>query len=516
MTANPSDNNRRIARNTIMLYIRMLLIMAVTLYTSRIVLNALGVMDYGIYNVVGGIVLLFTFLNGAMSQSTQRFLSYEIGQKGTAKLQEIFSTAMTIHLLIAVIILLFAETLGLWFLNTRMSFPPDRIEAANIVYQCSILAFMTSILQVPYNATIIAHERMQAYAYISIIEIVLKLGVAFAISFMSVNKLQLYALMILAVTVIINLIYRGYCKSNFHECRYRLIYNRQLMYSMSGYAAWSSLGAFAWIGKSQGCNLILNIFLGPAVNAAYGITNQINTALNSFVQNFTTAVNPQIVKSYASADYDRTYYLVHYGCKLSFFLILVISVPILMTTEHILTIWLKTVPQHTVIFTRLIIVNSLFESFSYCMGMALQASGKIKVYQIVVGITILLNLPVAFITLKMDYPPASIFVVSIIISAITLVERLLIMRSTLVCFSIRKFTSSVFLPSIIVSVCILISYFTFTELISFNHVSLIYIIPGTMLMTILIVFYVGFNKLERESILNMIKSRICIRKKSLH
>lgn len=486
----------------------MFLIMAVTLYTSRVVLNALGVVDYGIYNVVGGIVVMFSFLNGAMSQSTQRFLSYEMGKPQDAKLQEVFCTAMSIHIIIAVVILLLAETLGLWFLNTQMNFPQNRLVAANIVYQCSILAFMTSILQVPYNATIIAHERMQAYAYISIVEVILKLAIAFSLSLLPSNKLSLYAMMILIVTIIVNLTYRAYCKLNFSECRYRLIHNRKLMVSMSGYAAWSSLGAFAWIGKSQGCNLILNIFLGPAINAAYGITNQVNTALNSFVQNFTTAVNPQIVKSYASEDYNRTYSLVYYGCKVSFFLMLILSVPILLTTDKILILWLKTVPEYTIIFTRLIIVNSLLESFTYCMGMALQASGKIRNYQIVVGITILLNLPIAWILLKIGYSPYSIFIASIIISIITLGERLWIMKSTLIRFSIGEFFKRVFLPSLIVVSCIAIVYILCSTFLSTNKVGFIGVAAVSMIISVIIVFFIGFNTRERQSILNTIKSKI--------
>lgn len=505
---NPVSTNRHIVKNTLMLYIRMFLIMGVTLYTSRVVLNVLGVVDYGIYNVVGGIVVMFSFLNGAMSQSTQRFLSFEMGKTQQAKLQEVFCTAMSIHIIIAVVILLLAETLGLWFLNTQMSFPQNRLAAANIVYQCSIFAFMTSILQVPYNATIIAHERMQAYAYISIVEVILKLAIAFSLSLLSSNKLSIYALMILIVTIIVNLTYRAYCTHNFPECRYRLTKNRKLMVSMSEYAAWSSLGAFAWIGKSQGCNLILNVFLGPAVNAAYGITNQVNTALNSFVQNFTTAVNPQIVKNYASEDYNRTYSLVYYGCKVSFFLMLILSVPILLTTEKILVIWLKTVPEYTVVFTRLIIVNSLFESFTYCMGTALQASGKIRTYQIIVGITILLNLPIAWFLLKLNYTPYSIFIASIIISTVTLGERLWIMKSTLENFSVNKFISRVFIPSGIVSTCIILAYILFSSFIEISNTGFFETITLSIIVTALVVFFIGFNRNERKALLNTIKSKI--------
>jgi len=503
-----SGQNKRIAKNTLMLYIRMLLIMGVTLYTSRIVLNALGVENFGIYNVVGGIVVMFSFLNGAMSQSTQRFLSYEMGRENSSKLQETFSAAMSIHIIIAIIILMFAETIGLWFLNTQMTFPDDATLSANVVYQCSILAIMTSILQVPYNAMIISHERMQAYAYISIVEVGLKLGVAYLLTLMSGHKLIIYAVLILTVTLLVNLIYRAYCKHNFSESKYKWKYDKDLFRSMSGYAAWSTVGSFAWIGKSQGCNLILNIFLGPAVNAAYGITNQVKTALNSFVQNFTTAVNPQIVKNYAAEDYGRAYSLVYYGCKVSFFLMLILAVPILMTTDKILVMWLKTVPQYTVIFTQLIIINSLFESFSYCMSTAIQASGKIKTYQLVVGLTTLLNLPIAWILLIAGRVPYTVFFASIVISMITLVERLWIMRGTLEQFSIRQFFIKVFFPGSVVGCVIASIYFGLQQITDVASFGFFGVIATSMAVTAIVVFMLGFSKSERGSLIRMFKNRI--------
>lgn len=485
----------------------MLLIMAVTLYTSRVVLNQLGIVDYGIYNVVGGIVVMFSFLNGAMAQSTQRFLSYEMGKGNSARLQKTFSAAMSIHLLIAAIILFFSETIGLWFLNAQMKIPTDRIIAANVVYQCSILSFLTSIIQVPYNASIISHEKMQVYAYISIIEVALKLGVAFSLLIILEHRLILYAVMILAVTIIINLTYRFYCNHNFTECNYKWMYDKELFHSMSGYAVWSSVGSFAWIGKSQGCNLILNIFLGTSINAAYGITNQVNTALNSFVQNFTTAINPQIVKSYAINDHQRSYSLVYNGCKFSFFLMLILAVPTLIITEQILTMWLKIVPEYTVVFTQLIIINSLFESFAYCMSMVLQASGKIKTYQIVVGITTLLNLPFTWLLLNFGYQPYYIFIISIIISIITLFERLLIMRYTLIQFSIRSFSKHVFIPGFIVSVAVCTMCMIIVLLKSKGYLGVFETVTLSFISTTILVFFLGFNVTERQSMTNIIKSK---------
>lgn len=486
----------------------MFLIMGVTLYTSRIVLNALGVEDYGIYNVVGGIVVMFSFLNGAMSQSTQRFLSYEIGRKNINKLQETFSASMTLHIIIVGILVLLAETLGLWFLNTQMIIPVDRIIPANIVYQCSILAFAFSISQVPYNASIVAHERMQAYAYISIIEVILKLGVAFILVLLDESKLIIYSVMILCIVIAINITYKIYCKRNFPECRYRWKYDKELIHSMSGYATWSTLGAFAWVGKSQGFNLILNVFLGPVVNAAYGITNQVNTALNSFVQNFTTAINPQIVKSYAMKDFNRCYSLVYYGCKMSFFLMLILSVPVLLTAGKLLELWLKTVPEYTIVFTRLIILNSLLESITFCMSMAIQASGKIKVYQIVVGLSTLLNLPVAWILLYNGFKPEFIFIASIIITVITLFERLIIMRYVLVNFSTRTFFKTVLSQCFIISTLISLIFIMARSFIDINNCDFILVILVSMITTGMIIFFVGLSNIERKAILNIVMAKL--------
>lgn len=486
----------------------MLLIMGVTLYTSRVVLNQLGVEDYGIYNVVGGIVVMFSFFNGAMAQSTQRFLSFELGKRNEAKLQQTFSTAMIIHILIGIFIIVLAETVGLWFLNTRMTIPSDRLIASNWVYQCSIAAFVISIVRVPYNAAIIAHEEMQVYAYIGIVEVLLKLFIAFSLSWVTVDKLKIYSILILCVSLLVTMLYRLYCRHCFKECHFKYIYERSLLLSMSRYAAWSIFGSLAWIGKSQGCNIILNLFLGPTINAAYGFANQVNTALNSFVQNFTTAVNPQITKRYASGEYASMYSLVYYGSKTSFFLIFLLSVPLILVTDKILVFWLKSVPDYTVIFTQLVIINSILESFVYNMGTAIQATGRIKWYQIIVGITILLNLPIAFFLLKYGFPPYVIFIASISLSVITLLERLFIMRIVLPDFSIIQFCKNVFVPSFWVSMVVLILLLCIDKLIDISSYNFIVVIVFVLLLVGVIELALGFNKTERTSLFNMVKSRL--------
>lgn len=486
----------------------MLLIMCVTLYTSRVVLSALGVVDFGIYNVVGGIVVMFSFLNGAMAQSTQRFLSYEIGRSNLENLKNTFKTALTIHILIALGVLILSETLGLWFLNCIMNIPEEHMSSANWVYQCSIISFVISIIQVPFNAAIIARERMQIYAYMGILEVFLKLGIALLIPIISFyDRLKIYAIFILIVTLIICLIYQIYCTRHFKECVFELTFRNGLFKTMSKYAAWNTVGNLAWVGKYQGSNLILNIFFGPAINAAYGIAGQVNVAVNNFVQNFSTAINPQIIKSYSAERFHDMERLIIYGAKISFFLILIISFPILLSTERLLNIWLVEVPDYAVIFTQLVIIDSIIESFSYSLGTGIQATGKIKWYQIIVGCTKLFNLPLSYIFLKLNYAPYSIFTISIILSITMIFERLLIIKVSLPYFSIKQFIRIVLFPAFMISAMCGIIYIGCLHL-NFIHTLNIFIIPILAIITITItVLWCGFNKSERNTLYNFVRSK---------
>lgn len=316
---NNSENNKRIVRNTGMLYIRMLLTMTVSLYTSRVVLNTLGVVDFGIYNVVGGVVLMFSFLNSSMSSATQRFLSIELGKQDYLQLKKVFSMSVNIHAIIAIAIFILAETIGLWFLNARLVIPADRIVAANWVYQFSIFAFMLTIMNVPYNATIIAHERMKVYAYVSIIEVFLKLTIVVVLVFSGFDKLKLYSLLVFVVSIIVWIIYKVYCKRNFHETSYIYFWEKSLYKTLINYAGWNLFGNIAGVTFNQGINIMLNLFFGPTINAARSIAYQINSAVSGFVSNFQIAMNPQIVKSYALEDLKYMHQLIFQGAKYSFF-----------------------------------------------------------------------------------------------------------------------------------------------------------------------------------------------------
>ncbi|WP_321290633.1 oligosaccharide flippase family protein [uncultured Sunxiuqinia sp.] len=433
-----SDNNKRIAKNTLLLYFRMFLTMGISLYTSRIVLNTLGIEDFGIYNVVGGIVMMFSFLNTSMASATQRFLSFELGRNDLKELKRVFAMSLNIHATIAVVIFIVAETAGLWFLNNRMSIPLNRLLAANWVYQFSIFAFVVTIMSVPYNALIISHERMNIFAMVSIAEVTLKLIIVIVLQRLNADKLKLYAILVFFVALFIRLIYGIYCRRNLKGSKYYFFWDKQLYKRLISYAGWNLWGNAAAVTYSQGVNILLNLFFGPSINAARGIAFQVKNAVNGFVSNFQMALNPQIVKSYAEKDLLYMHQLIFQGARYSFFLLFILSLPVIIEADTILLLWLKIVPDYTVLFCRLILINALIDSISGPLMTAAQASGKIKVYQGVVGGLLLLILPMSYTFLAWGYPPQITLIISISVSIIALGARLLII-SPLVKLSIRSF-----------------------------------------------------------------------------
>ncbi|MGL5682626.1 MAG: MATE family efflux transporter [Marinifilaceae bacterium] len=498
------SNNKRIARNTLMLYFRMLLTMAVTLYTSRVVLNALGVEDYGIYNVVGGVVTMLSFLNAAMSSGTQRYLSFAMGKGDLLQLRKVFSASLSIHIIIAVIILILAETVGLWFLNTQLTIPYEKMTAANWVYQFSILTFMVSVTQVPYNAAIIANERMSAYAYVSIIEVLLKLLIVYLLVALPFNKLELYSVLMFTVSFIIAMTYRIYCLRHFAETHYRFAYDKSLWKELASYAGWNLWGNLAAVGFTQGINILLNIFFGPTVNAARAIAYQVSGAIMQFVGNFQLAVNPQITKNYANGNQDEMTKLIYRSSKFSFLLLFVLAMPILFNTEYILTLWLKNVPQYTVIFCQLVIINALIESFSGPLMIAAQATGKIKVYQSTIGGLLLLNVPISYIVLRLNYPPQATLYVMIIISLLAFVGRLIILKH-LIKLNIGEFCKQVIMrPSILLTMMYVIAQYTTMNAENITQ----FLIQSSFIgsVSLLAVFLVGLSLNERLLLLQQVNT----------
>lgn len=444
------SESTRIAKNTMFLYVRMFLIMGITLYTSRIVLRELGVSDYGIYNIVGGIVVLLGFFNSAMSSATQRYLSFDIGRGDLNQLKKTFSSTLTIHVAIAIIGLLLAETIGLWYINNMMVFPENRSYAVNVVYQFSVLTFLLNIIQVPYNALIIARERMNIYAYVSILEALLKVLIAFLLIYFGSDKLIFFSVLTFLVALIIRITYQIYCRKQFVESKYKFQYDSKYYKELISYSGWNLFGNVASIAKGQGVNIILNLFFGTVVNAAYGISNQVAGAVNLFVTNLQLAFNPQIIKKYSQGERDQTEKLIFQGSKISFFLLLILVMPILLNTNYILIIWLDEVPQHTVLFVQLALVGVLIESLSGTLITGAQATGKIKWYQIIIGTLIFLNLPISFFALKLNMEASYVFLISIVISIMSLIFRLFFLR-VILRFNVKKYFNDVLLKTIIVS-----------------------------------------------------------------
>lgn len=423
-----SSNNKRIAKNTLLLYFRMIVIMLVTLYTSRVVLNTLGVTDYGIYNVVGGVVAMFGFINSSMTSATQRYIIFALGKGDIAEQRKVFSTSMQIHVLIAVLITVLGETAGLWFLYTQMQIPAERMTAAFWVLQCSIASTVIMVISVPYNADIIAHEKMSAFAFISILEAVLRLAAVFMLTVYSYDKLILYAFLILAVQLLIRFCYGRYCNRHFPEAKYRHVWDKALFREMTGFAGWSMFGNLASVLFGQGLNMLLNVFFGPVVNAARAVAVQVQSAIQQFVGNFQMALNPQITKTYAKGELGEMHKLMFRSARFSFYLLYLLSLPVLFETDFILTVWLKTVPENTIVFLRIMLCTSLLYSLSNPLMVANQATGKVRKYQAVCGSILLMILPVSYLCLMLGCPAFAVFIVHFAFELIAQVARMLILK----------------------------------------------------------------------------------------
>ena len=428
MSNQTSENNKRIAKNTLVLYVRMIFLMCISLFTSRVVLNTLGVEDYGIYNVVGGIVAMFGFLNGSMSSATQRYITFALGKGDMERLKTIFSTTLQIHTLIAGIIVVLGETVGLWFLYNKMQIPADRMDAAFWVLQCSIVSSVVMIISVPYNSDIIAHEKMSAFAYISILEAVLKLVIVYLLVVSPYDKLIVYAFLLLGVQVLLRVIYNVYCNKHFEESKYHHVWDKALFKEMTGFAGWNIFGSFSAVIFNQGLNMLLNVFFGPVVNAARGIAVQVQGVIQQFVGNFQMALNPQITKTYAKGEMTEMHKLMFRSARFSFYLLFLLSLPVLFETNFLLTVWLKTVPENTVTFLRIMICTSLIYTCANPMIVANQATGQVKKYQVVCGSTLLMILPISYIFLKLGMPAYSVFIVHFVMEALCQLARMIMLR----------------------------------------------------------------------------------------
>lgn len=500
-----SENNRRIAKNTLLLYIRMLFIMAVSLYTSRVVLNSLGVEDYGIYNVVGGVTAMFSILSGSLSAAISRFITFELGKGNLEKLKTVFSTAVTVQLLLAAIIVIAAEVAGVWFLNAKMNIPAERMYAANWVLQCSIFTFAINLVSVPYNAAIIAHERMSAFAYISIIEVTLKLGAVFALHLFMHDKLIAWAVLLFLISAAIRFVYGIYCKRHFEECTYRFVLDKPLLKEITGFAGWNFIGSSSAVLRDQGTNIALNLFCGPVVNAARGISVQVQMAVQNFVTNFMTALNPQITKSYACGDRSYMLTLIRQGARLSFYLMLLLSLPVLIETPTILKIWLRIVPDHTVNFVRLILLFTLTESLSGPLITAMLATGKIRNYQLVVGGLQMMNFPISYLLLRWGAAPEVTLIVAIAISFCCLFSRLWMLRRPLGLDAgnyFKQVIGRVFVVALLAAIVPVVIHLRYDDTVA----RLLVVCATSWLSTLSVIYYIGLDSAERAFVWNKITS----------
>ena len=488
-------DNARLAKNTMFLYFRMIFIMAVTLYTSRVVLRVLGVEDFGIFNVVAGVVAMFGFLNSSMSATTQRFISFSLG-RGDDNLNKVFSTCVLTHALIALGVLVLVESVGLWFLYNKLIIPEVRMDAAFWVFQFSALSTVVTVMSIPFNADIIAHEKMSAFAYISIVEVCLKLLIVFLLDVGNIDKLVLYGFLLLLVQCGIFLTYMGYCLRHFKESRFRFVYEKKLFSEVFSFAGWNLWGYLASILYTQGLNILLNVFFGPVVNAARGLANQVDGAIRLFASNFQMAINPQIVKTYAAKDLESMHKLVFRSSKFSFFLLLALSLPVMIEAPMILRLWLSTVPDWTASFLRLMLVVVIVDSVANPLMTSAAATGRIKLYQSVLGGIQLLIVPVAYVVLRMGGEPNSVFVVHICICLIAFAVRLFIVRG-MIGLSIKKYLMEVCVKSgvvtVVATVLPLTLYFSMTNSL-LSAIVVVFVSLGSVAVS---AYAIGLTKSER-------------------
>lgn len=501
-----SSNNKRIAKNTMLLYVRMLLMMLIGLYTSRVILDKLGEVDFGIYNVVGGFVAMFSVISGAMTTATQRFLSFEIGKGEAGDVSGVFNTILFIHIFLGFIILFLGETFGIWFINNYMNFPMERYHAVNWVFQFSLFVFILNVINVPYNGALIAYEKMSAFAYFSIIDAVLKLAICYVIVITPFDRLIVYAALMALIQIVLMSAYCLYCKHKFCACRFSFRFNRSYGRNVTSFVGWNLIGSLAGVAKEEGVNVVLNMFFGPAVNAARGIAYQALSKLNGFVSNFQMAMNPQIIKDYAAGEREAMYKLVFRGAKLSYIMMLTLSLPVAIEAPLILGVWLKEVPDYTVIFLRLAILTALLNTLSNPLIVSMHASGKVRDYQIVVGLISLLTLPIVYIAFKFGAQPYSAMLIAFGVEFVCHIARLYMLKRS-IDFPMFKYLKKVTLFAFIISLLSLFLPFIVYEVIDVGVIRFFAVCLISVVSTVSLGFYLGFNKSERVKIRSKI---VCI------
>lgn len=504
-------SQKKIMKNAVMLYIRMAVIMLVTLYTSRVILHALGVIDYGIYNLVGSVVISLSFVSNSLMSSTQRFLSFELGRKNGIGVRKVFNTSIFIHIVLVVAVVILLESIGLWFLNSVLVIPEERRSAANIAYQLSILTFVFNFLRIPYNAIIIAHERMGVFAFFSVGEAILKLIIVFVLMYSNYDHLVLYCILFASITFIINTAYMVYCHLVFKsDCYLSFVKDKSLTREMVGFSGWNLFGGFTGMATNEGPGYFMNYFIGVQMNAAMGIAKQVGNAVYSFASSFQTAFNPQIVKLYSSEEKEKLYSLVIRSSKVSFALIFIMALPITLCAPTIFKLWLVDVPDYSIIFSVLLLFSQLIAAWGSPLWMLAHAAGNIKKYQVVISMINLLILPASWIILQFGYEPYWILVLLVVLNVLILVFRISYLNKR-INFPEKDFYSKVILTSLVVALAATIVPLFLRSIVSGLGGDIIVVISS--IMSVAVSFYlIGLEKSEKALVVNWIKSRLLERK----
>jgi len=505
MQSSNAENNKRIAKNTLFLYFRSILTLGVGLYTSREVLAQLGISDFGVYNVVGGVILLFSFIQNAMSSATGRFFTFALGKGDFELLKKTFSLSVVIHIFTALLILALGETVGFWFLNTRLVIPPERMEAANFVYQFSVFTACVGILQVPYMTAITAHERMKVFAYAGIADAVFKLAVVLALGFASFDKLKVYSVLLFGVFVVMNGFYYVYCRKSFMETRFKWFWNKEMFLERMGFGGWTMLQGSSAIAALQGVNMLLNMFHGVVANAAYGIMTQVSNAMTQFAGNFFAAVNPQITKSYAKGNMDYLYSLLFRSIKFSFLISFALAVPLVINMDFILHLWLKTVPEYAIVFCQIRIANWCLNMFFIPICLVINATGKIRQFLIVDSILTIMHFVIVYVLFKLNFSPFVIPIVYLTVDFIRYINAYFFIKS-LIDFKIMLFVRKILLKLLALNfIClplpIFISFYleNANALLATSFCFFIIFIPG--------VYYLVLEKEEKTFLVKSILAK---------
>ena len=503
-----SSNNNRIAKNTFFLYLRMFITMAVSLYTVRVVLNVLTVEDYGVYGAVGGIILTFSFISSVLDNASQRFFSFELGKGLEGKVQEVFSTLSIIYAIVTLAIVLIAESVGIWFLQNKMIIPLGREIAAMWVYQFALASFVVTIMATPYRAMIIAQEKMNLYAYLSIFEAAAKLMIAYLLIVFDVDKLILYAILLFFLNLINNLIYLIYCRQKYSETKLRWIFDTTMFKSVFSYSTWTLFGTLAGICNTQGINIVLNMFFGPVANAAYSIASQIYHTVGTFASNFYIAVKPPLIKNYAAGNYEYVDKLFSFSSKAIFSLLCIIAIPLIVCAKEILQIWLGQVSEYMVVFVQLSLIYVVILTISYPITAVVQASGNVKLYHLLVDGFTLFVLPIVYVLFKMGNEAYWAYIVSVSIFAIAHCLRIYVLNKVFPKFNVSNYIRGSIIPMIIIFIISYLAMSFLKEHISYNKWSALLVIASSVITVFVLCSVVLFSRSERQMIFNMVRDGI--------